>query len=80
MKTLLRGLLAAFLLTAFALPATSAFARDKVVYHINDAEHQALAGLRNVRNQLDTAPDTVPDTTTRTTSARPGAVGILLPA
>ena len=58
MKTLLRGLLAAFLLTAFALPATSAFARDKVVYHIDDAEHQALAALRNIRNQLDTAPDT----------------------
>lgn len=58
MKTLLRGLLTAFLFTVFAVPATSAFAQDKVVYHINDAEHQALAGLRNVRNQLDTAPDT----------------------
>ncbi|TCT10857.1 DsrE family protein [Paralcaligenes ureilyticus] len=30
----------------------------RVVYHIDDAEHQALAALRNVRNQLDTAPDT----------------------
>ncbi|VVD64073.1 signal peptide protein [Pandoraea iniqua] len=58
MKSLLRGLFAALLLTAFALPATSAFAKDKVVYHINDAESQALAGLRNIRNQLDTVPDT----------------------
>ncbi|QBC30212.1 MULTISPECIES: DsrE family protein [Pandoraea] len=58
MKTLLRGLLAAFLFAAFAVPATQAFARDKVVYHINDAEQQALAALRNVRNQLDTVPDT----------------------
>ncbi|TAL82968.1 MAG: hypothetical protein EPN62_09515 [Candidimonas sp.] len=30
----------------------------RVVYHINDAEHQALAALRNVRNQLDTDPNT----------------------
>lgn len=30
----------------------------KVVYHINDAETQALAALRNMRNQLDTAPNT----------------------
>ncbi|WP_370855766.1 DsrE family protein [Pandoraea anapnoica] len=58
MKTLLRSLLTAFLFTVFAVPATSAFAEDKVVYHINDAEHQALAGLRNIRNQLDTVPDT----------------------
>lgn len=57
MKMLLRGLLTAFLLSAFALPASPAFARDKVVYHINDAEHQALAALRSIRNQLDTVPD-----------------------
>lgn len=31
---------------------------DKVVYHINNADHQALAALRNIRNQLDTAPGT----------------------
>ncbi|MGC7405259.1 DsrE family protein [Pandoraea pneumonica] len=58
MKSFLRGLFAALLLTAFALPATSAFAKDKVVYHINDADSQAIAGLRNIRNQLDTVPDT----------------------
>lgn len=41
----------------FALLASSlACAQDKVVYHISDAESQALAGLRNVRNHLDTDP------------------------
>lgn len=29
-----------------------------VVYHINDAQAQALGGLRNMRNHLDVAPDT----------------------
>jgi uncharacterized protein len=33
-----------------------AWAQDKVVYHISDAENQALVGLRNVRNHLDTDP------------------------
>lgn len=33
-----------------------AWAQDKVVYHISDTEAQALAGLRNVRNHLDTDP------------------------
>ena len=42
---------------AFALLATGlAWSQDKVVYHISDAETQALAGLRNVRNHLDTDP------------------------
>jgi intracellular sulfur oxidation DsrE/DsrF family protein len=37
--------------------ATSlALAQDKVVYHISDTEAQALGGLRNVRNHLDTDP------------------------
>ena len=31
---------------------------DKVVYHIDDAAHQATKGLRNIRNHLDVAPDT----------------------
>ncbi|MHC8945988.1 DsrE family protein [Advenella incenata] len=35
-----------------------ALAKDKVVYHIDDAEHQALKALRNIRNQLDYNPDT----------------------
>lgn len=38
--------------------AVAAQAGDKVVYHISDAASQALPALRNVRNQLDTAPDT----------------------
>ena len=41
-----------------ALAALAAAAQDKVVYQINDAATQALAGLRNVRNQLDTEPST----------------------
>jgi intracellular sulfur oxidation DsrE/DsrF family protein len=31
-------------------------AQDKVVYHIADAATQALGGLRNVKNHLDTDP------------------------
>jgi uncharacterized protein len=33
-----------------------AWAQETVVYHISDTEAQALAGLRNVRNHLDTDP------------------------
>ncbi len=33
-----------------------ALAQDTVVYHITDAKTQALAGLRNVKNHLDTDP------------------------
>ena len=33
-----------------------AWAQDMVVYHIDDAETQALKGLRNIRNHLDTDP------------------------
>ena len=36
--------------------AAAALAQDKVVYHINDTQNQALATLRNVRNHLDTDP------------------------
>ncbi|MEP6823479.1 MAG: DsrE family protein [Ramlibacter sp.] len=47
------------LLLAMALLAgTGAFAQDKVVYHIDNAETQATKGLRNIRNHLDVAPDT----------------------
>lgn len=31
---------------------------DKVVYHIDDSEHQATKALRNIRNHLDVAPNT----------------------
>lgn len=39
-------------------PATSATAAqgDRVVYHINDTQSQALAALRNIRNHLDVDP------------------------
>ena len=40
------------------LVAGTAFAQDKVVYHIDDSELQATKGLRNIRNHLDTMPDT----------------------
>lgn len=36
----------------------TAWAQDKVVYHIDNAELQATKGLRNIRNHLDVAPDT----------------------
>ena len=42
-----------------AIVATAAFAaaaQYKVVYHIDDTATQALKGLRNVRNHLDTDP------------------------
>lgn len=45
------------LLTSIVLYGT-AFAEDKVVYHIDDAASQATKGLRNIRNHLDVAPDT----------------------
>ena len=47
--------------TAAAAQETAAEAKSeavKVVYHINNAQDQALAGLRNIRNHLDTAPGT----------------------
>jgi uncharacterized protein len=49
------------LLAVFAalwLLALSAFAQDRVVYHIDDAASQATKALRNIRNHLDVAPDT----------------------
>jgi uncharacterized protein len=39
-----------------ALAAGAAWAQDTVVYHIDDAASQALKGLRNVKNHLDTDP------------------------
>ena len=41
---------------ALSACASAAWAQDKVVYHINDTATQALAGLRNLRNHLDTDP------------------------
>ena len=44
--------------TVIASAALSAAAQDKVVYHIDDMSSQALKGLRNIRNHLDTEPNT----------------------
>jgi len=41
-----------------ASAAFAAAAQDKVVYHIDDMSSQALKGLRNIRNHLDTEPTT----------------------
>ncbi|MBL0087388.1 MAG: DsrE family protein [Ideonella sp.] len=49
----LRRWLATLLLS---LSAMGAWAQDSVVYHISDTDAQALGGLRNVRNHLDTDP------------------------
>lgn len=44
------GILVLSLLTA------TAWAQDKVVYHIDQAATQGLKGLRNIRNHLDVDP------------------------
>jgi intracellular sulfur oxidation DsrE/DsrF family protein len=44
--------------TILATASLGAWAQDKVVYHIDDAATQALKGLRNIRNHLDTEPTT----------------------
>ena len=53
-STLRRGLAA----VGLGLCALSAQAQERVVYHIDDAAVQALKGLRNIRNHLDTEPAT----------------------
>lgn len=50
---LIRQLLAGLTLAA---AVSCAYAQDNVVYHINDMAEQALGGLRNVKNHLDTDP------------------------
>ncbi|MBN8487002.1 MAG: DsrE family protein [Burkholderiales bacterium] len=52
MKTVRALAVALALTTAAGIVA----AQDKVVYHISDTAAQALSGLRNVRNHLDTDP------------------------
>jgi uncharacterized protein len=48
-----------FVITAIIATASlAAVAQDKVVYHIDDMSSQALKGLRNIRNHLDTEPNT----------------------
>jgi intracellular sulfur oxidation DsrE/DsrF family protein len=55
LRPALLGLMAIFVALTVS---TTAFAQDKVVYHIDNAETQATKGLRNIRNHLDVAPDT----------------------
>ncbi len=49
----LKHALAAALVATVALGAQ---AQDRVVYHVNDSAQQALGGLRNLKNHLDTDP------------------------
>lgn len=51
----MRKILAVLVMLFCAAPAG---AQDHVVYHIDDYAEQALKALRNIRNQLDVAPDT----------------------
>lgn len=41
---------------ALAASALAAQAQDTVAYHIDDTASQALKGLRNIRNHIDTDP------------------------
>ena len=52
MKTVIRIFAA---LALFAIAFTAA-AQDKVVYHFDDSAAQALKGLRNIKNHLDSDP------------------------
>ena len=49
----LKTLLAA---TTLSVASALACAQDNVVYHIDDTSSQALKGLRNIRNHIDTDP------------------------
>lgn len=44
--------------TLLTLSMGAAMAQDKVVYHFDNSDTQATAGLRTLRNYLDTAPNT----------------------
>jgi intracellular sulfur oxidation DsrE/DsrF family protein len=50
---IVQRLIAAVLLSVASLAAS---AQDLVVYHIDDAELQALRAVRSIRNHLDTDP------------------------
>lgn len=41
-----------------SLSLGAAMAQDKVVYHFDNSDTQATAGLRTLRNYMDTAPTT----------------------
>ena len=48
----------AITVATLTLSATLVWAQDKVVYHFDNSDTQATAGLRTLRNYLDTAPET----------------------
>jgi intracellular sulfur oxidation DsrE/DsrF family protein len=58
MTTSLRALFRSLVVAIGLLTAWQAWAGDKVVYHIDDAQAQATKALRSIRNHLDVAPDT----------------------
>ncbi len=58
MTTSLRALFRSLVVCVGLLTAWQAWAGDKVVYHIDDAQAQATKALRSIRNHLDVAPDT----------------------
>ena len=59
MRESIRQILLGFVAVFMALlVGSTAWAQDKVVYHIDNAEMQATKGMRNIRNHLDVAPDT----------------------
>ena len=52
----MRRIVQALAALVIGLASLGALAQDMVVYHIDDADAQALKGLRNVRNHLDVDP------------------------
>ena len=42
----------------FVFGSGTVFAKDLVVYHIDDAQAQATKAIRSIRNHLDVAPET----------------------
>ena len=52
----LKSLKSFIVAAALFLTATLGWAQDTVAYHIDDTSTQALKGLRNIRNHLDTDP------------------------
>ena len=52
----LKSLKSFIVAAALLLTATLGWAQDTVTYHIDDTSTQALKGLRNIRNHIDTDP------------------------
>ena len=72
-----RRLVRWFVAAVFAFVGVGAFAQDTVVYHFDDTEAQALKGLRNIRNHLDSDPGAKITVVTHTPSG-PGIGGTLV--